>query len=73
MPAVTESARSTEHMETFKKRQKEMRRLERQKDKEARRAQRKQDRANAASDSSSLDAPEAGLEDSPAVEPTTDE
>jgi hypothetical protein len=33
-------------METFKKRQKEMKRLERQRDKAARRVQRKQDRLN---------------------------
>jgi hypothetical protein len=60
-------------METFKKRQKEMKRLERQKDKEARRIQRKQDRANAAAGGSPSPDAEAGIEESPAVEPTTDE
>lgn len=40
-------------MESFKKRQKEMRRLDRQKDKAARRVQRKLDRAGAAGNASS--------------------
>jgi hypothetical protein len=58
-------------MESFKKRQKEMRRLERQKDKEARRIQRKQNRAGSAGDTSD-DTPPAGQDGSPSVEPTTD-
>lgn len=59
-------------METFKKRQKEMRRLERQKDKAARRILRKQNRADAASEKSSQDALQAEGDGSPAAEPTTD-
>ena len=61
-------------METFKKRQKEMRRLERQKDKEARRFQRKQNRAGSAGEVSPEDTPKAEPDGSPAVEPepTTD-
>src|SRR5215469_11977072 len=59
--------RKTGHMETFKKRQKEMRRLERQKDKEARRIQRKQNRAGSAGDTSD-DTPPAGQDGSPSVE-----
>jgi len=59
-------------METFKKRQKEMRLWERQKDKEARRLLRKQNRADAASETSSHDASQVGGDGSPAVEPTTD-
>jgi hypothetical protein len=42
-------------MESFKKRQKEMQRLERQRDKAARRIQRKQNRAGEAGDTSSDD------------------
>jgi len=57
-------------METFKKRQKEIRRLERQKDKEARRTQRKQNRAGSTGDMSD-DAPKAEPEGSPSVEPAT--
>jgi hypothetical protein len=60
-------------METFNKRQKEMKRLERQRDKEARRLQRKQNRAAGISDTESTDAPEVGPDGSPAVEPTTGE
>jgi hypothetical protein len=62
-------------MDTFNKRQKEMRRLERQKDKEARRILRKQNRANAETGAGLEDAPEAGPpgpETSPAIDPTTD-
>jgi len=59
-------------METFKKRQKEMRRLDRQKEKAERRLQRKQNRAGSAGDTPSSDTPEAGPDSSPAVEPTTD-
>jgi hypothetical protein len=59
-------------METFKKRQKEMRRLERQKDKEARRILRKQNRAGSAEDVPSDDTPKTEIQDSPSVEPTTD-
>jgi len=58
-------------METFKKRKKEMRRLERQKDKEARRILRKQNRADGASETSSQDASQAEGDGSPAAEPTT--
>jgi hypothetical protein len=57
-------------METFKKRQKEMRRLERQKDKAARRIQRKQNRAGSPSDMSSDDTPKAEPDGPPSVEPT---
>jgi len=67
-------------METFKKRQKEMKRLERQRDKAARREQRKLDRANGivstdddavANDAASDDAPEtASGEQQPAGHPT---
>jgi hypothetical protein len=59
-------------METFKKRQKEMRRLERQRDKTARRIQRKQNRKAAAGDTSPDDATRATPDGLPAVAPTTD-
>ena len=59
-------------METFKKRQKEMRRLDRQKEKAARRMQRKQNRAGSAYDTKPVDAAEAGPDSAPAVEPTND-
>jgi hypothetical protein len=59
-------------METFKKRQKEMQRLERQREKAARRIQRKQNRAGEAENTSSDDAPKAPSEGQPAIEPTTD-
>jgi len=60
-------------METFKKRQKEMRRLERQRDKTARRMERKLHRGTA-DDPSSVDvaeapeAPEAPSDDKPTIE-----
>jgi len=56
-------------METFKKRQKEMRRLERQRDKAARRTQRKQNRAGSAGEMSSDDAPKAEPDSSLSLEP----
>jgi hypothetical protein len=59
-------------METFQKRQKEMRRLERQRDKAARRIQRKQNRDTPADDTPPEDAATATPEDSPAPVPTTD-
>jgi hypothetical protein len=59
-------------METFRKREKEMRRLERQKDKAARRIQRKQNRAGSAGDVSSNDTPKAGRDGPPSVEPAAD-
>ena len=73
MLAVPKSALLKQHMETFRKRQKEMRRLERQKDKEARRILRKQNRAGSAGDVSSNGTPKAGPDGSPSAEPTTDE
>ena len=72
MLAVPKSAPSKQHMETFRKRQKEIRRLERQKDKAARRNLRKQNRAGSAGDMSSDDTPKAGPDGPPSVEPTTD-
>jgi len=58
-------------METFQKRQKEMRRLERQKDKEARRLERKKNRG-AAGDGPPLDeAPEAPADGPPEVAPNS--
>jgi len=60
-------------METFKKREKEMRRLERQRNKAARRMQRKQDRATAASDTPPDDEPSVTPEGSAEAPPTTDE
>jgi hypothetical protein len=59
-------------MDTFNKRQKEMRRLDRQKEKAARRIQRKQNRAAAESDASSDDTPKAEPDSSPTEERTTD-
>jgi hypothetical protein len=59
-------------METFKKRQKEMRRLDRQREKAERRLLRKQNRAGSASDTSSGDNPEAGPDSSLPVEPITE-
>ena len=59
-------------METFKKRQKEMKRLDRQKEKAARRMERKQNRANAAGDAPPDDAENAGPDSLLTAEPTTD-
>jgi hypothetical protein len=60
-------------METFKKRQKEMRRLEKQRDKVARRIQRKQNREGSAGDVPSDETPKDEIEGSTSsVEPTTD-
>jgi hypothetical protein len=59
-------------METFKKRQKEMRRLERQRDKAARRIERKQNREGSAGDTLSDDTAKAEPDGSPPAEPTTD-
>jgi hypothetical protein len=56
-------------METFKKRQKEMRRRERQQDKAARRIQRQQNRAGAAGDSPPDGDPKAPADAPPAVAP----
>jgi hypothetical protein len=55
-------------METFKKREKEMRRLERQRDKAARRLQRKQNSASPGGDPSPDDAPKAPSDGEPAIE-----
>jgi hypothetical protein len=59
-------------METFNKRQKEMRRLDRQKEKAARRIQRKQNRAVEASDTPSDDTPKVDPDSSPSEKPTID-
>jgi hypothetical protein len=59
-------------METFNKRQKEMRRLDRQKEKAARRIQRKQNRASSASDAPPDDTRKADPDSSPGEERTTD-
>ncbi len=63
-------------METFKKRQKEMQRLERQRDKAAKRMERKLHRASGTdspADETPVDVPEAQSgaqsEDKPAIEP----
>ena len=61
-----------DHMETFRKREKEVRRLERQKDKAARRIERKQNRPGSVGDVSSDDTPKAGPDGSPSVEPASD-
>jgi hypothetical protein len=58
-------------MESFQKRQKEIRRLEKQRDKAARRIERKQKRAESPGDVSD-DTPKDGPEGSDSVEPTTD-
>ena len=60
-----------DRMETFRKREKEMRRLERQRDKAARRIQRKQNRTDSAGDVSSNDTPKAGPDGSRSVEPVS--
>ena len=72
MLAVPNSAPSKQHMETFRKREKEMRRLERQKDKAARRIERKQNRPGSVGNVSSDDTPKAGPDGSPPVEPASD-
>jgi len=61
-------------METFKKRQKEMQRLERQRDKAAKRMERKLHRASgvespAETAETPVDVPEAQSEDKPTIEP----
>jgi hypothetical protein len=58
-------------METFKKRQKEMQRLERQRDKAAKRIERKLHRANGTGspDDAPVDVPEAQSDDPQAIEP----
>jgi hypothetical protein len=58
-------------METFRKRQKEMRRLERQRDKAARRMERKQAHAEPARETASDENPSGTNEGPPDVEPTT--
>ena len=60
------------YMDTFNKRQKEMRRLDRQKEKAARRIQRKQNRDGTASDASSDDTPKAEPDSSATEERTND-
>jgi len=60
-------------METFKKRQKELKRLEKQRDKAARRMQRKQDRENGTADPSVDEDGIALPEDSSEAGPTTAE
>jgi hypothetical protein len=57
-------------METFKKRQKEMKRLERRQDKTARRVQRQHDRVNAPEELG--DGQSATPSDSPEASPATD-
>ena len=59
-------------METFKKRQKETKRLERQRDKAARRMQRKLAPLGEGTDTASDEDPSAAGEGSPDVEPATD-
>jgi uncharacterized membrane protein YukC len=60
-------------METFKKRQKEMKRLEKQRDKAARRLQRKQEHANGTTTEAPLDEdPSAAAENSPDTAPPAD-
>jgi hypothetical protein len=59
-------------METFKKRQKEMKRLDRQKEKAARRIQRKLNPAGSADDPSSDDIPKTEPDSLPTSEPTTE-
>ena len=59
-------------METFKKRQRELRRLDRQKDKAARRIQRKQNRAGSEDDPPSDETPKTEPDSPPAVESTTE-
>jgi hypothetical protein len=60
-------------MESFKKRQKEMHRLERQRDKATKRLQKKLHRAGAADTTSSPEAPQAPSDGEPAIKPTTAE
>jgi len=60
-------------METFKKRQKEMQRLERRREKAARRLQRKQNPAGTAGNGSPDDAPRAPSDGQPGIKPTTDQ
>jgi hypothetical protein len=57
-------------METFKKRQKEMRRLEKQRDKAARRLQRKENRGVSVDETPQDDAPQPEADGLPSVEPT---
>jgi len=58
-------------METFQKRQKEMKRLERQRDKAARRMQRKQDKENGVTEPSDAEPVEMSI-DPEEVPPTAD-
>ena len=60
-------------METFKKRQKEMQRLERRREKAARRLQRKQNPAGTAGNGSPDDVPKAPSQGPSGIEPTTDQ
>jgi hypothetical protein len=60
-------------METFKKRQKEMQRLERQREKAARRLQRKQNPAGRTEDGSPDEAAKALSSGQPGTEQTTDQ
>jgi hypothetical protein len=60
-------------METFKKRQKEVRRLERQREKAARRLQRKQNPPSRTDDGSPDEAAEALSNGQPGIEQTTDQ
>ena len=57
-------------MESFKKRQKEARRLERRQEKEAKRIQRKQDRDSGVVEAPQDDDPEAQAEDTPTAAPS---
>ena len=59
-------------METFKKRQKEMQRLERRREKEARRLQRKLNPEGSADNASPDEAPNSPSVDQPVIERTTD-
>lgn len=58
-------------METFKKRQKEMKRLDRQKEKAARRIERKLNPLSSTEDLSTDETPKDGPDPLPDLEPTT--
>ena len=60
-------------METFKKRQREMQRLERRREKAAWRLQRKQNPAGTAGNGSPHDAPRAPSDGQPGIKSTTDQ
>jgi len=59
-------------MESFKKRQKELQRLERRREKAARRLQRKQNPAGSSAEGPLDDSAKAQSDGQPRIEPTTD-